>query len=111
MAANDPGTGNKTGQNPRLLALQSLLQAGRLQEAEVGFRELVRNGDAQAAATLATLLLQQGRDSDTVELIEPIVRTSPENGEMIVNLSMALRRLGRLDEALQHARRGSVLLP
>jgi len=111
MAANNPDARNKTGQNPRLAALQSLLQAGRLQEAEAGFRELVRNGDAQAAAALATLLLQQGRDGDTVELIEPIVRASPENGEMVVNLSMALRRLGRLDEALQHARRGTVLLP
>jgi predicted TPR repeat methyltransferase len=111
MAANDPGIGNKTGQNPHLLALQSLLQAGRLQEAEAGFRELLRNGDGQASGPLATLLLQQGRDRDAVELIEPIVRASPDNGEMVVNLSMALRRLGRLDEALQYARRGSALLP
>jgi predicted TPR repeat methyltransferase len=111
MAANDPGTGNSTGPNPRLQALQSLLQAGRPQEAEAGYRELLRNGDAQAAGPLATLLLQQGRDSEAVELLEPLVRAAPENGEMVVNLSMALRRLGRFDEALEHARRGVTLLP
>jgi predicted TPR repeat methyltransferase/TolA-binding protein len=111
MAANDPGNGNNAGPSPRLKALLSLQQAGRLQEAESGYRECLRDGDAQAAGPLATLLLQQGRDREAAELLEPIVRASPENGEMVVNLSMALRRLGRLDEALQHARRGSLLLP
>src|SRR4249920_652155 len=98
MAANDPGTGNKAGPNPRLQILLSLQQAGRLREAEAGYRELLRSGDGQASGPLATLLLQQGRDRDAVELIEPIVRVFPDNGEMVVNLSMALRRLGRLDE-------------
>jgi predicted TPR repeat methyltransferase len=88
-----------------------LQQAGRLQEAEAGYRELLGNGDAQAAGPLAALLLQQERDREAAELLEPIVRASPGNGEMVVYLSMALRRLGRLDEALQHARRGSALLP
>jgi predicted TPR repeat methyltransferase len=111
MPANDPGTGNKTDPNLRFPFLQSLLQAGRLQEAEAGFRELLRNGDMQAAGPLATLLLQQGHDREAIELLEPLVRASPGDGEMVVNLSMALRRLGRLDEALQHARRGSLLLP
>jgi len=111
MAANNPGIGNKTGPNPRLQALQSLQQAGRLQEAEAGYRECLRDGDARAAAPLATLLLQQERDREAAELLEPIVRAAPGNGEMVVNLSMALRRLGRLDEALEHARRGSLLLP
>ena len=111
MAANNSGPGSDTGAKPRLETLNSLLQAGRLQEAEAGYRLLLHAGDAQAAGPLATLLLQQERDRDVVEVLEPLVRAAAENGEVIVNLSVALRRLGRLDEALQHARRGSVLLP
>lgn len=111
MAANDSGTGTKAGTSSRIQALQSLQQAGRLQEAEAGYRECLRTGDAQAAGPLATLLLQQERDREAVELLEPLVRAAAANGEMVVNLSVALRRLGRVDEALQHARRGSTLLP
>jgi len=94
-----------------LQALQAMQQAGRLAEAEAGYRALLRSGEALAAGPLATLLLQQERDREAAELLEPIVRAMPANGELVVNLSMALRRLGRLDEALQHAQRGSTLLP
>ena len=111
MAAHNPGTGNSAGPNPRLNALQALQQAGRMQEAEAGYRELLRVGDMHAAGPLATLLLQQQRDREATELLEPLVRAAPDNGEIAVNLSVALRRLGRLDEALQHARRGNALLP
>ncbi|HEY2396835.1 MAG TPA: tetratricopeptide repeat protein [Rudaea sp.] len=111
MAANHPEAGSVTAPNPRLRALQSLQQAGRMQEAEAGYRELLRNGDASAAGPLATLLLQQERDGEAVALLDPLVRAVPGNGEIAVNLSVALRRLGRLDEALLHARRGSTLLP
>jgi predicted TPR repeat methyltransferase len=111
MAANDPRAGSNIAPNARLQAAQSLQQTGRLAEAEAGYRECLRAGDALAAGPLATLLLQQERDLEAAELLEPLVGASPANGELVVNLSVALRRLGRLDEALQHARRGSSLLP
>jgi predicted TPR repeat methyltransferase len=111
MAANPPGSGNSTPNASRLAAAQALLQAGRLGEAEAGLRECLACGDANAAGPLATLLLQQERDREAAELLEPAVRAAPANGELVVSLSVALRRLGRLDEALDFARRGCTLLP
>jgi predicted TPR repeat methyltransferase len=107
MAANVSGNPGKTD----LQALQALLQAGRVVEAEAGYRECLRGGDVRAAGPLSTLLLQQERDREVAELLEPLVRAAPDNGEWIVSLSIAWRRVGRLDEALQHARRGVALLP
>lgn len=109
MAANDPGIGSKAAS--RLSALQALLQAGRWQEAEAGLRECLRAGDENAAAPLATLLLQQGRDREVAELLEPLVGAASSNGELVVDLAVALRRLGHVDQALRHARRGCALLP
>ena len=103
--------GGKPDPNLRLPTLQSLQQAGRLQEAEAGYRECLRDGSARAAGLLATLLSQQRRDRELADLGEALLAAAPADGELIVNLSVALRRVGRLDEALQHARRGVVLLP
>jgi predicted TPR repeat methyltransferase len=111
MTASDPANRSNTGLSPRIQALLSLQQAGRLQEAEAGLRECLRNGDAQATGPLATLLLQQERDREAAELLEPIVRAGPDDGEWIVSLSIALRRLERFEEALVYARRGVELLP
>src|ERR1041385_5875097 len=61
MVANNPG---KIGPSPRLQALQALQEAGRMQEAEEGYRECLRIGEANAAGPLATLLLQQERDRE-----------------------------------------------
>jgi len=107
MIENDP---RRTAQ-ARLQALQALQQAGRLDEAVAGYREWLRSGDAAAVGPLATVLLQMERDAEVAELLGPRVREAPANGEWVVSLSIALRRLGRLDEALLHAKRGVELLP
>ena len=83
----------------------NLHRSGRLQEAEAGYRECLRNGDAGAGAPLAALLLQVQRDDEVIELLEPLALAAPDNAEIAVNLSVALRRSGRVDEALAQARR------
>jgi predicted TPR repeat methyltransferase len=107
MPANIPGY----SRTPDLQGLQALQQAGRVAEAEAGYRELLQEGNTQAAGPLATLLLQQERDREAAQVLEPLARVSPGNGEWVVTLSVALRRLGQLEEALQLARRGVALLP
>ena len=108
MTVQDSAMGNP---GLRLAGLRSLQQAGRLQEAEAGYRECLRQGLTQAAGPLATLLLNHDRNAEVVELLAPELRARPNDGELTVHLSVALRRLGHLDEALQHARRSTELLP
>lgn len=89
----------------------SLHRGGRLDEVEAGYRECLRDGELEAGAPLATLLLQCERYDEAVELLEPLVRAAPSNPELAVNLSVGLRRSGRIDEALQIARRACALAP
>lgn len=107
MASSNPSNPHPA----RLQQLQALLDAGRVREAEAGYRECLRAGETAAGGPLATLLLQQERDREAVDVLEPLVDAMPGNGEWVVTLAVALRRLGRRDEALRHARRGVALLP
>lgn len=84
---------------------------GRLDEVEKGYRECLREGEMEAGAPLATLLLQRERYEEAVDLLEPLVRAAPGNAELAVNLSVGLRRSGRIDEALRIARRACELAP
>lgn len=89
----------------------ALHRAGRLGEAEAGYRECLRRGERASGLPLAALLLQQSRDGDAIEVLEPLVREAPGNAELAVNLSVALRRSGRVEESVGHARRACELAP
>jgi predicted TPR repeat methyltransferase len=95
----------------RLETLLTLHRAGRLDEAEAGYRDCLRDGEAEAGTPLAALLLQQARYGEAAQLLEPLVRASPHNAELAVNLSVALRRSGRSEGALQVAQRACALAP
>jgi predicted TPR repeat methyltransferase len=95
----------------RLQSFLALHRAGRLNEAEAGYRECLRDGDSAAGMPLATLLLKQARYAEAAAVLEPLAHSAPDNAELAVNLSVALRRCGRLDEALQIAQRACVLAP
>ncbi|MEO5559441.1 MAG: tetratricopeptide repeat protein, partial [Dokdonella sp.] len=89
----------------------NLHRGGRLDEAESGYRECLHDGEVEAAAPLAALLLQQERYGEAVELLEPLARAAPDSAELAVNLSVGLRRSGRAEEALQVGRRACALAP
>src|SRR3569832_2023432 len=95
----------------RLSNLLALHGAGHLADAERGYRECLRDGDAQAGAPLAALLLQQQRYDEAASLLETIAAAEPERADVAVNFSVALRRRGRVDEALEQARRATSLAP
>jgi predicted TPR repeat methyltransferase len=95
----------------RLQSFLTLHRAGRVREAEAGYRECLRDGDSAAAAPLAALLLKQARYAEAAALLESLVRSAPDNAELAVNLSVALRRCGRLEEALEAAQHACALAP
>jgi len=97
--------------SPRLQSSIALHRAARFDEAEAGYRECMREGEHEAARPLATLLLQSGRNQEAAALLEPLVHSSPERTDVAVNLSVALRNCGRIEEAFEHARRASSLAP
>jgi len=95
----------------RLQSFMNLHRASRVAEAEAGYRECLREGDDEAAMPLATLLLQQARYAEAAMLLEPLAGASPERADIAVNLSVALRHCGRLDDAFEAARLASVSAP
>jgi len=105
---NDPAAPQRSA---RLLASLEAHRAGRLDEAERGYRDCLRDAEAQATLPLAALLLQRARHAEAVALLEPWVAAAPEQADAAVNLSVALRHLGRLEEALGHAQRATRLAP
>lgn len=89
----------------------SLHRAGRLDEAEDGYRACLGDGDARAGAALGALLLQKQRFDEAVDVLEPLARALPDDAGIAVNLSVALRRSGRSMQALGQAQRATSLAP
>jgi predicted O-linked N-acetylglucosamine transferase (SPINDLY family) len=77
-------------------------QAGRLAEAEQGYKQILaldaQNADAHHL--FGVLAYQVGRFDIAVQLISEAVKRRPGEVEFLANLGESLRRLGRLDEAL-----------
>lgn len=96
--------------DPRLESCLALHRANHLGEAEAGYRQCLAAG-IDAALPLSGLLLQQGRHAEVVDLLEPRCTTRVDNANMAINLSIALRKTGRNDDALRHARQASELAP
>lgn len=92
-------------------ASASLHRAGRLDEAEAGYRACLDAGDARAGAALGALLLQRQRFSEAARVLEPLARARPDDAALAVNLSVALRHAGSAEQAMEQARRASVLAP
>jgi protein O-GlcNAc transferase len=94
------------------LALQHH-RAGRLQEADDLYRQILSQDSAHAGALhLAGLVAhQRGRDDLAVDLIRKAIVLNPASPEAHVNLGNALRDMGQLDEAVTAYREAIALNP
>ena len=86
-------------------ALQ-LHQAGRRQEAEALYRQVLGQQPNHAAALhfLGLLLHQTGRSEEGLELIEQSVTLQPRNADFLNNMGTVMRDLGRLAAAVDFFR-------
>jgi tetratricopeptide (TPR) repeat protein len=86
-------------------ALQ-LHQAGRRQEAEALYRQVLGQQPNHAAALhfLGLLLHQTGRSEEGLELIEQSVTLQPENADFLNNMGTVMRDLGRVAAAVDFFR-------
>ncbi|MFB9979742.1 tetratricopeptide repeat-containing sulfotransferase family protein [Mesorhizobium kowhaii] len=93
-------------------ALQ-LHQAGRRQEAEAIYRQVLaqKANHAAAAHFLGLLLHQTGRSAEGVDLIEQSVRLQPGNPDFLNNLGTVLRDLGQVAAAVDCFRKAVTLRP
>lgn len=90
-----------------------LHQAGRLAEAERGYRRVLKAqpNHADAMHLWGVLALQQGNAREAVTRIEKALRIAGPNGDYLANLGSALRKLGRAGEAEQAYRKALALAP
>jgi tetratricopeptide (TPR) repeat protein len=86
-------------------ALQ-LHQAGRRQEAEALYRQVLGQQPNHAAALhfLGLLLHQTGRSEEGLELIEQSVTLQPQNADFLNNMGTVMRDLGRVAAAVDFFR-------
>jgi protein O-GlcNAc transferase len=87
--------------------------AGRLEEADEGYRQILaadpRHFDALHLR--GVLALQAGRPADAVASIESALRVDPASSQAHNNLGEAYRRLGKLAEAAAQFREAAALAP
>ena len=88
-------------------------RAGRMLEAELGYRRALAAspGDANATHLLGMLLHQQDRNEEAIELLQKAVSLAPGSAEFQNSLGGALARIGRTAEALSHLRESVRLDP
>ena len=88
-------------------------EAGRLDEAERGFRLALKLApkDAAILARLGALLLQGARWGEGAALLEQSVAIDPRQRDVLTNLGNALVELARPDEAVAAYERAIALLP
>lgn len=88
-------------------------QAGRLAEAEAGYREVLaadpRHFDALHLS--GVLALQAGRPADAAAAIEAALAVDPASAQAHNSLGEAYRRLGRLEDALARLREAATRAP
>lgn len=82
-------------------------------DAEIHLRVLLEADpeDAEAMALHGLLLLHRGQSTEAIEVLEEARRLAPGLALVYVNLALAYRAMGRLDEALEAARQSVVLDP
>src|SRR5690242_8998159 len=87
-------------------------QAGRLQQAEQIYRDVLRQSprDPDALQLLGLLHYQSGRHNEAIELISKAITIRPRP-EFYVNLSQAQRSAGKLQEALASCQRAVQMAP
>lgn len=97
---------------PLLATAQAHHRAGRLGEAEAGYRRILaaEPGHPDALHLLGLLAHQLGRHEAALPLIVEAIRTRPEGG-MFHNLGLVLRALGQLQAAMESFDKAIAALP
>ncbi|MER9949347.1 sulfotransferase [Mesorhizobium sp. M0047] len=101
------------GLDQRVQQALQLHQAGRRQEAEAIYRQVLaqKANHAAAAHFLGLLQHQTGRSAEGLDLIEQSVRLQPGNPDFQNNLGTVLRDLGRVAAAVDCFRKAVALRP
>ena len=88
-------------------------KAGRLQQAEQIYRQVIAQdkGNAEANHLLGIIACQRGRYETGVQLIRKAVAASPRHSGAHKSLGKALKELGQLDDAAASLRRALELNP
>jgi len=88
-------------------------QAGRLQEAERIYRQVIvhQPRHVDALHNLGVIAYQIGRKDDAVDLIRQALKLNPSLPNAHKNLGIALKDTGQLDEAIAAYRQGAALNP
>ncbi|GBH26211.1 tetratricopeptide repeat protein [Burkholderia vietnamiensis] len=88
-------------------------RAGRLAEAEHGYRAALATNpaDADALHLFGVLRHQQGQHAEAADLVGRAVELRPGDAALQLNLGNALKALGRLDEAIDRFRNALTLAP
>ena len=78
-----------------------LQQQGRVSEAELEFRQVLKidPNDNPARLNLANVYFEQGKLANAISLYEQVLKSEPKNASARFNLANTLDRLGRPDEA------------
>src|SRR5687768_17033337 len=88
-------------------------EQGRIREAELGLRDLLRRDDQnpEALHLLGLIAYRTGHFDQSIELIGRAARLRPEDVACHLNLGNALRAKGKLGEAEASLRRALELQP
>lgn len=88
-------------------------QAGRLADAESGYRSAIERDPAHADAwhLLGAAALQRGAAAEAAERVERALALAPDTAAYHASLADALGRMGRAGEAESHYRRALAITP
>lgn len=98
---------------PSLNTIREMHRAGRLAEAEAGYRNLLASdpGNAEALHLLGVLACQRGEPRRALALISEAIARDGRQAAYHTNLAVALTALGRSDEAVLTLQRAKELAP
>ncbi|HMB75924.1 MAG TPA: tetratricopeptide repeat protein, partial [Kiloniellaceae bacterium] len=101
------------GDNRGLQAALAAHRAGRLAEAEAGYRQQLarRPGDVQAIHLLGLLCAQSGRLTEATGHLEEVLRLAPDMASAHFALAELLQKQGRHNDAIDAYRSGLALAP
>src|SRR2546423_3227547 len=95
------------------LRAAELHAGGALDDAQQLYRRILelRRNDREARYRVGVIRLQQGRASEALDLLEPLMAEAPPTADLLGQCGLAKSELGRRDEALADLDRALQLEP
>ncbi len=99
--------------NPAFAAATRLFQLGLLDEAEAGYRAILKEerGNADAWNMLGIVLQRQGKRQESIDALQAAMEISPRSPEILVNLGNVYKESGNPAIAVRNYRRALTLDP